>query len=177
LRSLSKKSLLGKGRKGVEINERRPIHVPPGEGTVLWVVGELVTFKMVGEDTSGEFTLIEEITPPEGGPPPHMHTREDETFYVLEGEVEFMVGERTFLARAGSVVYAPRNILHAFRNVGSTPSRMSIFITPGGLEKMFKEVGEQVTDRSSPPEGPPDIENLVAVNQKYGVEIPPPPGP
>ena len=141
------------------------------------MVGELVIFKLVGRDTYGEFTLIEEITPPEGGPAPHMHTREDETFYVLEGEVEFMVGGRTFLARAGSVVFGPRNILHAFRNMGSTPSRMSVFITPSGLEKMFEEVGERVTDPSSPPEGPPDIEKLVAVNQKYGVEIPPPPGP
>jgi quercetin dioxygenase-like cupin family protein len=160
----------------MEINERRAIHVPPGEGTMLWVVGLLITFKMVGEDTFGKFALIEEIIPPEGGPPLHTHTREDETFYVLEGELEFMVGERTFLATTGSVVYGPRNIPHAFRNVGSAPSRMSVLITPAGLEELYEEVGKRVTDSSSPPEGPPDIEKLLAVNQKYGLEIPPPPG-
>src|SRR5919199_1158051 len=115
---------------------------------------------MVGEDTYGEFTLIEEITPPQGGPPPHMHTHEDETFYVLEGELEFMVGEHTFLATTGTVIYGPRNILHAFRNVGTTTSRLCVLITPAGLEKMFEEVGEPVTDPSSPPERPPDVEKL-----------------
>ena len=81
-------------------------------------------------------------------------------------------------ANAGSIVYGPRNIVHAFKNVGTTPSsRMSVLLTPAGLEKMFEELGEAVTDPSFPPEGPPDIERLVAINRKYGVEIPPPPEP
>jgi quercetin dioxygenase-like cupin family protein len=150
-------------------------YIPPGEGESLWVVGELLTLKIVGEDTSGAFAILEEITPPQGGPPPHMHSREDETFYVLEGELEFQVSERTILATAGSIIYGPRNILHTLKNVGTTPSSMLVFVTPAGLEKMFEEVGEPVTDPSSPPEGPPDIERLVATNRKYGVEIPPPP--
>jgi uncharacterized RmlC-like cupin family protein len=104
-----------------------------------------------------------------------MHTREDETFYVLEGELEFVVGGRALLATAGSVVYGPKGIPHAFWNVGTTPSRVAVFITPAGLEGMFEEFGELVTDPSSPPEGPPDTERLVALNQRYGVEMPPPP--
>ncbi len=167
---------MGKERKVMEAREGRGIHVPPGEGKMLWFVGDLVTLKIVGEDVSGAFTLVEEITQPQGGPPPHTHTREDETFYVLEGELEFMVGEQTLLASAGSVVYAPRNILHTFKNVGRTPSRMAVLITPAGLEKMVEEFGEPVKDPSSPHEGPPDVERLVAVSQKYGVELPPPPG-
>ncbi len=159
----------------MEANKRAAIHVAPDEGRRLWVVGELLTLKMVGSDTDGAFALIEEVTPPEGGPPPHMHTREDETFYVLEGELEFLIGERTISATAGSVVYGPRGIVHSFRNVGSTPSRMAVIITPAGLEKFFEEVGEPVTDPSSPPESPPDVERLVAVARKYGMEIPPPP--
>ncbi len=159
----------------MESNERVPIHVPPGEGKMLWVVGELLILKMVGEDTYGAFTLIEEITPPQGGPPPHMHTREDEAFYVLEGELEFMVGERTLLATTGSVVYGPRGILHAFKNVGTTPSRMTVLITPAGFEGFFEEVGEPAVDPSSPPPGPPDVEKVMAVAPKYGMEIPPPP--
>jgi mannose-6-phosphate isomerase-like protein (cupin superfamily) len=151
------------------------IHVPPGEGQMRSVVGNLVTFKISGDDAAEAFTLGEEITPPEGGPPPHMHTREDETFYVLEGEQEFVVGGRTISATAGSVVYGPRGIVHSFRNVGSTPSRMAVIITPAGLERFFDEVGEPVTDPSSAPEGPHDVERLVAVARKYGIEIPAPP--
>jgi mannose-6-phosphate isomerase-like protein (cupin superfamily) len=166
---------VGERRKVMEANERAAIHVAPEEGKKLWVVGELITLKMVDSDTDGAFALIEEVTPPQGGPPPHMHTREDETFYVLEGEVEFVVGGRALSATAGSVVYGPRNIPHTFRNIGTTPSRMSVLITPAGLERMFEEFGEPVTDPSSPPEGPPDIERLMALNQKYGVEILPPP--
>jgi len=148
-------------------------HISPGEGESLWVVGELLTLKVVGTDASGAFAVLEEITPPQGGPPPHMHSREDETFYVLEGELEFRVSDRTLLATAGSVIYGPRGILHTFKNVGTTPSRILVLVTPAGLEKMFEELGEPVTDPSSPPEGPPDIERLMAVNRKYGVEIPP----
>jgi uncharacterized cupin superfamily protein len=55
---------------------------------MLWVVGELLTFKIGGQDADGAFAFVEEVTPPQGGPPPHLHTREDETFYVLEGELE-----------------------------------------------------------------------------------------
>jgi quercetin dioxygenase-like cupin family protein len=104
-----------------------------------------------------------------------MHTREDETFYILEGELEFVVGERNISATAGSVVYGPRGVRHSFRNVGSTPSRMAVIITPAGLGKFFEEVGEPVTDPSSPPEGSPDIGRLVAVARMYGIEIPAPP--
>src|SRR3712207_3600898 len=144
----------------MESSEQRAIHVPPSEGQMRWVVGDLLTFKIGGQDADGAFVLAEEVTPPQGGPLPHLHTREDETFYVLEGELEFMVGERTLSASAGSVVYAPRGVLHGFRNVGTGHSRMAVIITPAGLEKIFEEVGEPVKDPSSLPERPPDIERL-----------------
>ena len=115
----------------MEASGQGPIHVAPGEGEMRWVVGDLVTFKMVGEDAKGAFALAEEVTP-QGGPPPHLHTREDETFYVVEGKLEFVVGERTFSASAGSVVHGPRGLMHSFRDVGTTPSRMAVIITPAG---------------------------------------------
>jgi mannose-6-phosphate isomerase-like protein (cupin superfamily) len=158
----------------VEANERTPIHVAPNDGRKFWLVGDLITLKMVSSDTDGAFALVEEVTPPQGGPPPHIHTREDETFYVLDGELEFVIGGRVLLATAGSVVYGPKGIPHAFRNVGTTPSTMVVFIAPAGFERMIEEVGELATDPSSPPEGPPNIERLVALNQKYGVDVPPP---
>ena len=84
-------------RTNVEPKERVAKYLPPSEGTPtgpgggsVWLAGELYTSKVVSEDTGGAFALAEAITPPEGGPPPHVHHREDEAFYVLEGELEFM---------------------------------------------------------------------------------------
>lgn len=89
---------------------RGALHVPPGEGRSFWLLGELYTAKAVGEGTDGEFAFVEAITPPQAGPPPHIHHREDETFWVLEGK--FMVGDRTVRAPAGSFVHAPKGIPH-----------------------------------------------------------------
>src|SRR3712207_6975936 len=116
----------------METSGQGTIHVPPGEGQMRWVVGDLLTFKIGGQDTDGAFTLAEEVTPPQGGPPPHLHTREDETFHALERELEFVAGERTLSASAGSVFYAPRGVLHGFKNVGTTHSRMVVIITAWG---------------------------------------------
>ncbi len=154
----------------------RARHVPLGEGKTLWVAGDLVTLKLAAQDTDGAFAVAEVTTPPQGGPPPHMHSREDETFYVLEGELEFMVDYRPIPVTAGSVVYGPRGILHTYKNVGTEPSRMLVTITPAGFEKFFEEVGEPTTDSSSPPPfGPAQIEYLLATAPKYGMAIPPPP--
>ncbi len=94
---------------------------------------------------------------------------------MVEGELEFLVGGRTISADAGSVVDGPRGVARGFRNVGSAPSTMAVIIAPAGLERFFEEAGEPVEDPSSPPGGPPDVERLVAVAQRYGIEILPPP--
>lgn len=155
--------------------KNRAKHVAPGEGKTLWVAGDLVTLKMVGNDTDGAFLLGEEFSPPGGGPPPHIHHREDEMFCVLEGEYEFLVGERTIRAGAGSVVYGPRNLPHAFKNVGTTPARMLAFVTPAGFEGFLEEVGEEATEQSSSPSfGQEEIELLLATAPKYGIEMLPP---
>lgn len=148
----------------------------PGEGRSVWLVGDLITVKVSSEETGGAFAVAEERTPPQGGPPPHLHANEDETLYVLEGEVEFLVGDQTTRAGAGSSAYVPRNILHTFKNVGETPSRMLAVVSPGGLEGFFLEAGQEVTEGSSPPEGEPDVGRIVEIGQRYGVEFPPPPG-
>jgi quercetin dioxygenase-like cupin family protein len=80
-------------------------HIPAGEGESVWVVGERVTFKATSQDTGGAFSLTEEMWPPQVGPPPHIHHTQDETFYVLEGEMEFVTeGRTTTRATAGSFV-------------------------------------------------------------------------
>ena len=151
-------------------------YVSQGEGESVWLVGDLITVKVASEDTDGAFTIVEESTPPQGGPPPHLHQQEGEALYVLEGEVEFLVGERTIRAGTGSCAYIPRRTLHTLKNVGTSPSRVLGVLTPGGLDKFFLEAGEPATEGSSPPEGEPDVERLVEIGQKYGLAIPPPPG-
>lgn len=159
----------------METSDQRARYMPSGEGESVWLLGDLYTFKAVSEDTDGAFALWETTSPPQGGPPTHLHHREDETFYILEGEMEFLAGGDTIQAGAGSLVHIPKGTMHTFKNVGTTPARFLVMVVPGGFEKFFFEVGEPATDESSPPEGPPDVEKLVATAAKYNCEIPPPP--
>ena len=86
---------------------QKAIHVAQGEGKLVWFADELLTFK-VDSDQSESVGIFEDEVPPESGPPPHLHRSQDETHYVLEGQFEFVVGERKVDAGAGSVVYVPR---------------------------------------------------------------------
>jgi mannose-6-phosphate isomerase-like protein (cupin superfamily) len=89
-----------------------PIFIKPGEGKVLDVLGEMLTIKVSGKDTGGTYAVIEEVSPPSGGPPLHLHHREDEAFYVLEGEYEIQCGDDKFIASPGTFVLAPNKIPH-----------------------------------------------------------------
>jgi quercetin dioxygenase-like cupin family protein len=141
------------------------------------VIGELVTCKVPGDQTSGAYSLFEITTQPGDGPPPHVQHWEDESFYVLEGEYEFLDEGRTIRAGVGSLIYVPRGNLHAHKNVGEGVGRMLVGHTPGRThERFFEKVGRAVKNRLSPPppEGPPRMEEIVAIAADYGIEIPPP---
>ncbi len=170
--------MLVEERKVMEANQARAVHVTEGEGKTLWVVDELMTFKATAEDTGGAYALTDSVVPSGGGPPPHVHHREDEAFWVLEGELEVLMGENTFKAGAGSFVHLLKGVLHSYQNVGTGPARFLTLMVPAGLEKFFEEVGKPGTDPSSPPPfEEEDIDKLLAAAPKYGVEIPPPPEP
>jgi mannose-6-phosphate isomerase-like protein (cupin superfamily) len=159
----------------VETELRAAMHVPPDEGRSLHLSGDTYTFKALGEDTVGSLVLLEARVPPLGGPPPHIHHAEDEFFWLLEGELEFLTNGRTFTANAGSFVYVPKGTTHCFKNVGTQTTRMLAAFTPAGIEGMFFEVGRPATEGSSP--APPDqeeIEKLLAAAPRYNVEILPP---
>jgi mannose-6-phosphate isomerase-like protein (cupin superfamily) len=144
------------------------IHDPQGEGKSLWILDQLMTFKIHG-DQSETVGLFEEEVPPESGAPPHLHHTQDETHYILEGHFEFLLGERKVSARAGSVAYVPRTMVHAFTNTGTEMGKILFIETPGGpLERFLEEVGEPVSDPSSPPQGPPDMDKLQASAQRTG---------
>lgn len=153
-------------------------HVPLGEGESLWVFGGLVRFYALGEDTGGAFTLLEEETSPQSAAFPHVHHEEDQAFYILEGDHEFVCDGQSFATKAGSFVYVPRGTVHWFTNVGTTPGRILVISTPaGGTEEFFFEVGEPAMDRSSPPpssRGPEtmeDIARLKEIAQRHGSDI------
>jgi len=154
-------------------------YVGPGEGRAVWVLGgQLLTYKVTAEQTGGAYSLFEGAVPPGGGAPPHIHHREDESFYVVEGEFEFSRDGETMKAGPGSLVYVPRGSLHAFKNVGEGRGTLLLSQTPGGLhERFFEEVGEEATDPTMPPvaAGPPDLPALVAAAARYGTEMPTPP--
>jgi mannose-6-phosphate isomerase-like protein (cupin superfamily) len=153
--------------------EHSGVHIPPGEGArSLWVMGVLVTRKIPSHRTGGAYTLFEVATQPGSGPPPHVHHREDESFYVLEGEFEFLIGGETLRVGAGSLLYFPKGTLHAHRVLGEAVGRMLVTQTPGGLyERFFDEVGKLVEDegRMFVVEDKPEIRRIAA---ERGIEIP-----
>ena len=155
-----------------ENQRQRAVHIAEGEGKMLWVADELMTFKVSSEDTGGMYALTDSVVPPQGEAPLHVHHREDEAFWVLDGELEILVGEDTFRASAGSFVYLPKGIRHAYKNVGTGPARFLTLIVPGGLEKFFEEVDKPGTDLSTPPPfEEEDIERFLALAPRYGAEI------
>ena len=111
--------------------------------------------------------------PPDAGPPPHVHSREDEAFYVLDGELQFHVDGRQFMAGSGAWVTLAKGSLHHFKNTGVTSARMLILVTPSGMEEYFLEVGRQAAPGETGPVTPTndDIAKLFETASKYGLEI------
>lgn len=152
------------------VKEKEALVVSAGEGRKMRVIGNDVIVKLTRQETGGEYYLFEVITPPGVGVPPHVHQHEDEIIEVIEGEYEFMLGERTYIVTAGALVHFPRHMPHAFRNVGAKPGRTLWTVIPGAnFEEFFEELGAL-------PEGPPDLEKVAAIFVRYGMEILPPPG-
>ena len=134
-----------------------------GEGKTVSVLGDAYTYKAAKEETGGAYALIE-ATVVGNGPPPHIHATEEEAFYVLEGELNVLVGERTIKATAGAFVLVPRGTVHTFSKAGPGSAKLLIIISPAGFEQFFEEIA-----------GPPDLEKIMALAPKYNLEIVEPP--
>jgi len=132
----------------------------PGEGERLWFTTNLTLIKARAADTDGEFGLIESVAPPGASPPLHVHSHEDETFLILEGELTVVCGEETYTAGPGAMAFLPRGVPHTFRVDGELPARFLTLITPGGMEDFFAKVGRPAEGPGLPPAAPPDIEAL-----------------
>ena len=147
----------------------------PGEGQAIWFLANRMTIKATAETTSGAFGLVESLIAPGFSPPLHVHHREDESFWVLEGEVTMQCGDKTFRAGTGSFVLLPRDVPHSFIVEGDTPVRMLTLLTPGGGEGVFIDGGRPAERDGLPPAASPDIPALKRVSERYGAEIVGPP--
>jgi mannose-6-phosphate isomerase-like protein (cupin superfamily) len=145
----------------------------PGEGRTVAIVGDVYRFLATGDDTDGRYAVWEAIVLPGGGPPPHVHSREEEGFYILEGEITVLVGDKRLVATAGMFANMPVGTPHSFKNETSQSAKMLISVAPAGLEKMFFEVGVPLPEGSTTalPPTKEEIEKLLAVAPRYGIEI------
>lgn len=138
--------------------------------TISWQ-GSVMEIKARAEDTGGALSALEGHFFDEGyGPPLHVHHREDETMYVVEGEIRFRVGDDEFVAGPGTWVWQPRGVPHAFR-VESDGARALVIFTPGGLERMFEEGGEPAGESAEPRPQEYDVEAAAALASRYGFEV------
>ena len=121
----------------------RALAVGPGEGeTARSPIGGDVTFIARGEQTNGALTALDVGVPPGEGPALHLHTREEESIYVLEGDLRWKLGDELRVTPAGSFVFIPRDLAHCFQNVGETPGRMLVTFTPAGMEGFFDRLSK-----------------------------------
>jgi quercetin dioxygenase-like cupin family protein len=154
-----------------------PIALTADQGEALWFIGSLTTIKASGESTGGRVAVIEHLSPRGSGSPLHLHHREDEWFYVLEGELTLWVGGRVINASPGSFVYGPCEIPHTYI-VGSETARFLVVTEPAGFESFVRAIAQPAAERVIPPSAdePTDVEAMTRLAAEHGIEILGPPG-
>jgi len=144
---------------------------PAAEAKMVWALGVQVTIRADSEMTGGAYSAFEDLVLPGQGPPLHTHTKEDETMYVIEGELEVVLGDKTYIARPGDFAHMARGVPHRFKNISDKPARMLLTYTPGGFEKWFLDIGTPIKDANAKPPAvtPEDIAKAVKAAEGYGV--------
>jgi len=131
---------------------------------LFYFLGTPTSLRATAATTNGAFGLVEGQLPPGFESPYHVHTNEDEAFYVVEGEMAFIVDGKWTVAGPGTYAFGPRNLPHGFKVVGETPARLLLLCSPGGFEGFVNELRQ-------PEPAPPDMGVLVATATRYGIEI------
>ncbi len=154
-------------------DKRKAKIVGPNDGEYYSVVGDVYRFIAYAGDTDGTYGFWEATVPPGGGPPPHTHSREEEGFYVIDGEVTIYVDGDEFVAGPGSFVNLPKGSKHRFRNNSDRPIKMLIIVAPGGFEGFFSEVGTKVAGMEAQPAANVEeqIARIGAIAPNYGLEL------
>ena len=150
----------------------KPLAVARDEGEARWWFGSLAVIKATAADTGGQMTIIEVTEPPGAEAPLHVHHREDEGFWLLEGDATFEVGGTTIEAHAGDYLFGPRDVPHRF-TAGGAGCRMLFILTPGGFEELVVAMSERAASRTLPPpsDEEPDRERIAAIARAYGNEL------
>jgi quercetin dioxygenase-like cupin family protein len=151
----------------------KPFNLDPESGEKIWITGDTVIIRATAADTGGAYTMIEAIASPGNGPPLHLHKNEDETLYVLEGDIEILNGDKGILkAKPGAVAFVPKGTVHRFRCTGDRTGRLLLVYTPGGIEGSFRESGRPATgDGPAPPLDPEEIARTEKAGPRYGLEV------
>ncbi|KJD35780.1 cupin [Tamlana sedimentorum] len=134
------------------------------QGTVFNVIGDIQTHKLVGIDTGNQIMEWVSNVDPGVGIPPHIHTKEDEIFRVIKGQVEITIDGETTLLNAGDIAFAPKEIPHAWKVVGTETAKMITSAFPAGIENLFQELAKL-------PAGPPDFEKVTKICSRYGISF------
>ncbi len=150
----------------------KPVVVRKNEGEARWWFGALAEIKATAADTGGQMTIVEITEPPGAEAPLHVHHREDEGFWILDGDATFEVGDTTIEAHAGDYVFGPRDFPHRY-SVGDAGCRMLFIMTPGGSEDLVIAMSEPARSRTLPPpsDEEPDWERVAAIAQAHGAEL------
>lgn len=160
----------------IEAPAAKPFFRRAGTAPALYGPGDMYSLLVTGKESNNVFFQFEAIIPEGGGPPPHVHSKEDETFYIVSGNLEVLIGDMTYRAKAGDFVYLPRGTVHGFKNVGPGRAVQLVTLSPSGLEIFFQEVFPVVKDRKAAP--PPITEELIRKMDegaaKYGLKYPTP---
>jgi mannose-6-phosphate isomerase-like protein (cupin superfamily) len=143
-----------------------PLLADAGAGRTFTMLGTTMRLIAPAAATGGRYTVMEQVTPPGWGPPRHIHSREDEIFYVLEGAYDLHVGDERRTVSAGASAVLPRNVPHGFRNASPVPSRLLFVIAPGGFEDYFLAIAN-----CSPA---PNPAQLVELARPFGLTLLPP---
>lgn len=139
-----------------------PKIIKDGKGDVLNVIGDIQTHKLLGSETGNQIVEWVDDVEPGVGIPPHIHTQEDEIFRVIKGQVEIMVDGQPTVLNEGDIAFAPKNVPHSWKVVGTEKAKMITSAFPAGIEKMFEELAQL-------PEGPPDFEKVAKICGDHGI--------
>lgn len=144
--------------------KNEPKVIKDTDGEVLNVIGDIQTHKLVGTDTNGQIVEWVDNVAPGAGIPPHIHTKEDEIFRVVKGQVEIVVDGNSTILNQGDIAFAPKGISHSWKVVGSEKAKMITSAFPAGIEFMFQELAQL-------PEGPPNFEKVAEICGRQGIRF------
>jgi len=162
----------------MEYINNSPTVVNAQDGQTLSVAGGAYRVIISGKQTNGTYAVIDMLVPPENGPAPHSHADIQESFYVVDGEIEVKTEAKTYIAKKGTFVNIPfGGMVHCFKNKSDTVAHLICTVMPSGLEEFFQEIGKPVPEGTFLPPPvlrPEDIERLQALAVKYGQKVFPP---